>query len=160
MSGKRIAIVAILVASLIVASVAAVMFFKNYLNGNTYDIQLTKDKTIPSKGTFKLLFVGVYWDSAATNATTLIDWGILSPNDTKTVTLYVKNEGNGDGHFTFATSNWNPVNATTFIFATWNYNGAIVPKNTVVPIIFKIQISSAIQGIDSFTYDTLITAVV
>ena len=50
--------------------------------------------------------LGIYWDSACTNRTSSISWGILEPGSNRTVTVYIRNEGNTVVTLTETVQNW------------------------------------------------------
>jgi hypothetical protein len=125
--------------------------------GNTLSLVQTS-RTISNSGSVKGIGVGVYWDSACTNRTSSISWGVLEPNSDKTVTVYVKNEGNSVATLSKATQNWNPSTASSSMTLNWNYSGQTLSVNQVLQIKLTLAISSTISGITNFSFDILITA--
>lgn len=118
---------------------------------------LTSSKTISSSGTVKAINVGVYWDSACTNATSTINWGSIEPNTTVTTTVYVKNTGNTQMTLNMTYSGWSPSNAASYMTLSWNQEGVVVAPNAVVTAVLTLQVSSSITGISSFSFNVAIT---
>jgi len=114
--------------------------------------------TIPSVGTVKGIGVGVYWNSECTNRTSSIYWGLLEPGSNKTVTVYIRNEGNSGVTLSKVTQNWSPLTASDYITLDWNYAGQTLSVDQVLQTKLTLVVSSSISGITSFSFDTIITA--
>jgi hypothetical protein len=82
----------------------------------------------------------------------------LDPGSNKTVTVYVRNEGNSAATLSRATQNWNPSTASSYMTLTWNYAGQTLSVNQVLQIRLTLAVSSAVSGITSFSFDIVITA--
>ena len=113
--------------------------------------------TIPSKGTVRVIGVGIYWDSDCNNKVSSIDWGPAEPGSTKNVTIYIRNEGNTAVALSLNTTNWEPPASSKYITLNWNYNGQIIDPNEVIQITLTLEISSSISGIKNFNFDIIIT---
>jgi hypothetical protein len=111
-----------------------------------------------STGLIKALGVGVYWDNGCTNVVSSIDWGLLEPGSVKTVTVYVRNEGNAPIVLSLQTENWNPDGASSYMSLGWNYGGQQIDVNAVLPVTLSLSISPSIQGITSFSFTIIISA--
>ncbi len=117
-----------------------------------------KNRTINDHGRVKGIGVGVYWDSACTNATSSIDWGVLDPGSSNTVTFYVRNEGNSAATLSMATQNWNPSTASTYMSLYWDYKSQILNVNQPLQVKLTLSVSSTASGIADFTFDIIIVA--
>jgi len=115
-------------------------------------------KMIPSAGTVKGVGVGIYWNLGCTNQTSSISWGLLDPGSNKTVTVYIRNEGNAVVTLSKTTQNWSPPTASDYISLDWNYAGQTLNVNQVLQTKLTLVVSSSISGITSFSFDTIITA--
>jgi len=116
-------------------------------------------KKLSSTGTIQIQTtpgLGVYSDSWCTTESTSIAWGTLEPGETKTVTIYVKNEGNSATTLSLQTSNWNPSTAENFISLDWNYNNQPISVNNSVGITLTLSIDDNITGITNFDFDITI----
>jgi hypothetical protein len=119
---------------------------------------LQVSRTVPNSGSVKGVGVGVYWDSACTNQTSSINWGIFEPGSNKTVSIYVKNEGNTVVTLSKTVQNWNPVNAANYITLSWNYANQTLNVNQVLQVNLILAVSPSVSGITSFSFDTTIIA--
>jgi hypothetical protein len=115
-------------------------------------------RTISNSGAVKGIGVGVYWDSACTNRTSSINWGLLEPGSNKTMTVYIRNEGNSAATLSKATQNWNPTTASNYLTLNWNYASQALSVNQVLQTKLILVVASAISGITSFNFDITITA--
>jgi hypothetical protein len=125
--------------------------------GSTLSLVQTS-RTVTNAGAVKGIGVGVYWDSACTNTTSSINWGILDPGSNKTVTVYIRNEGNSVATLSKATQNWNPPTASSYVTLNWNYAGQTLSVNQVLQVKLTLIVSSTVSGITSFSFTLTITA--
>ncbi len=126
------------------------------LVSTTYAL-LTTQRTLHGNGTIKGVGIGIYWDPQCTNATSSIDWGLLEPGSLTNFTLYLKNEGNSALTLSMASDNWNPTNATNYVTLTWNREGQQISPDEVVGFVITLSVSENVQGISSFSFDTIIS---
>jgi hypothetical protein len=127
------------------------------LLGTTLSLVQTS-RTVSSAGSVKGIGVGIYWNYACTDRTSSIDWGLLDPGSNKTVTIYVRNEGNAVTTLSKAAQNWNPSTASSYMTLNWNYAGQTLSVNQVLQIKLTLVVSPTISGITSFSFDITITA--
>ena len=120
---------------------------------------VSNSRSIQSFGSVKAVNVGVYWDSGCTNVTSTVNWGMLSPGDSKNVTLYVRNDGNVAVKLSLTVQNWNPSNASNYMGLAWNREGQILGSGSVVAATLTLSVSSGISGITNFSFDIVITSV-
>jgi hypothetical protein len=112
---------------------------------------------IVGRGTVKTVGVGVFWDSNCTNPVSYIDWGMVEPGSLNNVTVYVRNQGNVVASISLATENWNPSTASNYLALTWNYKGQQLNPLEVVQVTLTLTVSSSVQGIESFSFDIIIS---
>ena len=115
-------------------------------------------RIISNVGSVKGIGVGIYWDSACTNQTSSINWGVLDPSSNKTVNVYVRNEGNVAATLSKTTQNWNPSNASSYMSLTWNYANQTLSVNQALQLSLTLVVSSSVTGIDNFSFDITIIA--
>jgi hypothetical protein len=82
-----------------------------------------------------------------------IDWGALEPGAQKSVTVYMRNEGNFPITVSMSASNWNPSAASTYISLTWDYNGQPINSGAYAQITLTLKVSADAAGIDGFSFD-------
>jgi hypothetical protein len=112
---------------------------------------------IESTATVKVIGVGIYQDELCNFLLTNISWGFLDPGDTENFTAYIKNESNVPISLIMYTENWQPQNATDFISFSWNYDGPSMPVESVIQVVFFLEISPEVEGITAFSFDLFIT---
>jgi len=110
-------------------------------------------------GTVKTLGVGVYWDSGCSQPVSSINWGMVEPGAVKTVTVYIKNEGNAPITLSLRTSNWNPPKVVDYISLSWNYNSQAINANQAIKVTLSLFVLPNIQGVSVFSFDVIIVAV-
>ena len=111
---------------------------------------------ISNQATIKAVGVDVYQDPALTLPLTEINWGILEPGEEKNHTAYIKNDSNVPITLILTTENWSPLNASSFIALTWDYDGQLVEVDGFVEVTFTLAVDPAISGIDAFSFDIVI----
>jgi hypothetical protein len=124
----------------------------------TVSSALQTSRTISNMGLVRGIGVGIYWDSACTNQTSSVNWGLLDPGSNKTVTIYVRNEGNVAATLSKTAQNWNPSSASTYITLNWNYAGQTLAVYQVLQVNLSLAVSPTISGITNFTFDITVTA--
>lgn len=114
--------------------------------------------TIPSHGNLKIEGMGIYDDRNCSVATTYLDWGTLEPGTTKTITLYIRNEGNQQATIFMTAENWNPAETTNYMHLNWNYSGETLDPKEVVEVTLTLSVSSTVENIVDFSFDVTIGA--
>jgi hypothetical protein len=114
------------------------------------------NKTLTNQGSVTAIGVGVYWNSNGTNPVSSFDWGMLDPGTNKTITCYIKNEGNNVVTLSMSASNWNPANAPTYLTLTWNLGGSTVNPGQIRTARFTLAVSASTSGITNFSFDITI----
>jgi len=139
-----IAIYALVVSVLLVASVFAVLTIQWSMRGT---------------GSIKGVGLGVYWDPECTNATSSLEFGLLAPGSSKIFDLYLRNEGDLDLTLNMTAENWDPAEATNYMTLTWNREGQQVSPDEVIGFVITLSVSEDIQGISSFSLDIIISGI-
>jgi hypothetical protein len=118
---------------------------------------LSVNQTISSTGAVTAINVGVYSDSTCTNELTSIDWGTISPGNSKDITIYLKNTGNAQITLSMTTTNWTPVSADGPVTLLWDKENAKLNPDQVATATLTLSISESINGIINFSFDIVIT---
>ena len=118
---------------------------------------LTVNQTLPSSGTVTAVNVGVYSNGGCTQNLTSINWGTISPNSSKTMTIYVKNTGNTPITLSMTKVNWNPASANGPITITWDRESTTLTAGQVSTATLTLSVSPSISGITNFDVDIVIT---
>ena len=144
--------IALEVSSIVILCTLAIAIFGTAL------ALLQNYKTVPNSASIKGVGVGVYWNSACTNQTSSIDWGMLESGTNKTVKVYIRNEGNAVVALSRTLQNWNPLIASNYVTVNWDYSGQTLSVNQVLQVNLMLAVSSTVSGITNFTFDITITA--
>ncbi|MCW4044355.1 MAG: hypothetical protein NWE94_02410 [Candidatus Bathyarchaeota archaeon] len=118
---------------------------------------LSVSQTVSSTGTVTAVNVGVYSDSQCTQTLTNINWGTISPGNSVTYTIYVKNTGNTPITLSMTKTGWNPANADGPITVTWNKEGTSLSAGQSTAATLTLTVSSGISGITTFSVNIVIT---
>jgi hypothetical protein len=113
-------------------------------------------RTVPSRGQIKSLNVSVYWNSACTNTTTSIDWGVLTPGTKISNAVYVRNEGNVPLKLSMIAQNWNPTSAASYLNLTWDLEAQSLNATATRAATLTLSVAANTAGLTSFTFDIII----
>jgi hypothetical protein len=97
--------------------------------------------------------IGVYWDQNCTKPATSVNWGVLSPGDNKTITLYIRNEDNASLTLTITTINWNPEKAKQYLTLSCKQNNTSIEPQKTIKIQLTLQVKQNTKDIEDFSFD-------
>lgn len=101
--------------------------------------------------------INAYWDQEGTNKTSVINWGVLDPSSKKSLTIYLRNEGNVPLTLSMSNAGWNPSTASTYLSLDWSYvNGQKVNPGEYIAVTVTLTVSADIAGITDFSFNTVI----
>ena len=136
------------------------VFLISILAATAYGV-ISSSKTVVTSGKITTVNVGVYKDSACTQAATSIDWGNLTAGTSANYTLYVKNIGNAKETLSMTTNGWSPSAASQYITVTWNLNGVAVNANQVSKATLTLTVSPDTAGsITTFSNNIVVTGTI
>jgi hypothetical protein len=145
LDGRLLAVAALAVTSAVLAGLTAAA--------------LLYQARIPASGTMKAVGLEVYEDSACTVRLEHVDWGLLAPGESKSVTFYVKSGSNVDAELFLTSESWEPTAAANFITVTWDCEGEVFAAGAVAAAELTLHVDAAISGVDGFSGEIVITAV-
>jgi len=116
----------------------------------------TSHVTIPSQGNITAIGVSVYWDPSCQNEVTFINWGNIDAGASRSVTFYVKNDGDMPVRLHMEAVNWEPANAENYLTLTWDRESYLLSEESVVSATLTLSVSSSTTEIDNFSFDILI----
>ena len=96
---------------------------------------------------------GIYWDKNCTKQVTSINWTTLTPGSAKSVTVYVKNLSNATCYLSVATTNWNPLNAPTYLKYSWTSTTSKIDAGKTLEVKQTLKVTPDITGISTFSFD-------
>jgi len=119
---------------------------------------LLASQTVPNVGNIKTIGVGVYWDSSCVSPVSSINWGTLASNSSKSITVYVKNNGTAAEILSMRAVNWTPATASSYISLSWDRENQTLNHTSSVAAVLTLSVSANIPAdITSFGFDTIIT---
>lgn len=142
------------VVGIAVASLVAYTLALGFLSPASSPLQ-TSSK-ISSGGAVKAIGVMAYSDADCTSKLVSIDWGVLEPGGNKSVTCFLRNEGNYAITVSLFTENWSPSNASEYITLGWDYGGQSISPSEILKVILSLSVSASIHDITDFTFDIII----
>jgi len=101
--------------------------------------------------------VGAYWDITTTKVCDIIDWGSLSPGQSKTITVYLKNTGKAPITGSFNLRGWNPPEAANYLSLEWDFGGGPLLPSRIRKISFTLTVSPDIHDITDFRFTIVVT---
>jgi hypothetical protein len=111
---------------------------------------------VSHNGTIETLNVGVFQDSACTQALSTLNWGTLKPGASANRTIYVKNTGNTALTLNMTVTTWNPSAAPSYITLTWNRQSFVLTQGNSVPALLVLSVSANVNGFTDFNCTTII----
>ena len=100
-------------------------------------------------------FMGVYWDKNCSKMVKSIDWGVLTPGETKEVLVYVRNEGNETCILILKPVSWNPSDASNYLSFTWSSEDKEIGAGEIINVTQSLTVSPNTMGISNFSFDII-----
>ena len=131
------------------------------VTGLTYKTYEAADPTIYRLNTSGIVTQGtgifiVSSDPTGLKEITSINWGQLSPGETKMIDIYLTNKGNAPIAFTISTSNWSPINGFESIEFIYTISTSPLGVGRFRKVPLSIHILPSIAGIVDFSFDILV----
>ncbi|MGA3192894.1 MAG: hypothetical protein ABSD73_10355, partial [Candidatus Bathyarchaeia archaeon] len=95
--------------------------------------------------------LGVYWDANRTTPVTSVNWGSLTVGATKSLTMYVQNQGSVSGILSVTEANWQANNNSNV--ATFSCQQPQILPGQTVQINPSLTVFSNASGISSFSFN-------
>lgn len=99
--------------------------------------------------------VGVYWNRNCGQKVYSIDWGNLSRGETKSVSVYVRNEGNEPFFLVLTPANWSPDETAYYLKLSWDCEDIRIEAGEVVKVTQFLYVSYHVRGISNFSFDII-----
>lgn len=109
--------------------------------------------TLPGMSTIKKVGVEVWWHNNCTNKVYLVDWGIIEPDESKTVQVYVESKSNVPLTLQVYTQAWVPSNATTYMTFTATPNNVTISPAHVIPVTLSLYADAMAPVGTSFNFE-------
>jgi hypothetical protein len=95
--------------------------------------------------------LGVYWDANCSTPVHSIDWGNMTAGGTKTITMYIRNEGNETFVLSVEAENWQAGNTSNV--ATFSSEEPKIGLGQTVQVNPSLTVLSNASGVSSFSFD-------
>lgn len=119
---------------------------------------LSRSVRIPALGLIEVLGLQVYADAECNVVLKSIDWGRLEPGGSASRAFYVRLTGNTPSTLGLTTDNFVPAGAQQYLALSWDYGGEGVNPAEVLQVTLTLNVDPSIAGIESFSFDIIITA--
>jgi hypothetical protein len=120
-------------------------------NPTTYNVHTT-GIVVQGSALFK-----VCMDPTGLQEVNAFSWGTLAPGMNTSVIFYIINIGTAPATFSFATSNWAPVGADTYIIFAYTINPAPLNPGQFRKVAFSLHVDPSITSITDFSFDVVVT---
>lgn len=90
--------------------------------------------------------------------TTEIDWGFIAVGETKSKVINIGNNGTVPITLSFNVSDWNPVEASNYLWVSWNYSDVVINPNDFIPVELYLHVFQNTTGITDFEFIITIIA--
>ncbi len=116
-------------------------------------------RAISSGGTISSMNVEIFNNNDCTQFCNNINWGALTPGDSITQTIYIRNSGNKPITVFMTTENWSPMNASTYLTLNWDKENTNLNPGQVTLASLTLTSESDINSLTDFDFDIIITGV-
>lgn len=99
-------------------------------------------KVVSNVSTVRLIGVNVWWNQNRTDAVSFIDWGLLEPNETKTLQVYVESKSVVSQMLRIYASDWSPVaaNVSDYVGFSAEPNNFVIEPSAVENVTLTLTI--------------------
>ena len=118
---------------------------------------LNASRNVDFNGTIATVNVEVYSNQACTQLCSTINVGSLSPDDTFTQTVYVKNTGSVPVTLTMTANNWNPAIANNYLTFSWNRQNYVLNGGSYIAATLTLTSASNADSLTTFGFTATIT---
>ena len=120
---------------------------------------LTISQTIPSSGTVTIISspnIAVFSNSQCTQTLSSVDWGSITPGESVSKTIYIKNTGDVPLTLTMSPEDWSPSAASNSMDLTWNKQSSTLAVGQTTSAVLTLSVDSDITGITTFSVNIVI----
>ena len=101
--------------------------------------------------------IDIFSDSACTQPLSSVTWGEIEAGRSVNRIIYIRNSGDEGVTLSLLTDNWSPSGVDNYLQLSWNYNGNTLTSGVVLEVTLTLAVSSSTIGVDSFSFDIIIT---
>jgi hypothetical protein len=165
-SRKTILLIIVVVLVTLVFNFLVASWFNNGANNNGNNG--VNDQTVPTTGTLYVSGLEIFGGDIESNSgNDFIDWGELSPGDSKNASFYVQSTSGVDVLLGLNVTGWTPAGIENYITISWDYNGTLLSLGQEALLVtVNLDVSSSGEFIDfivanevtSFDFDITVSA--
>jgi hypothetical protein len=100
--------------------------------------------------------LGAYWDADCSVRVISIDWGNMTPGQTRNITFYIKNEGLTPIFLSAIDKNWSPSAAQNYILFIFDSDDQKVEPNEIRNVACSLTVSPQIADVTNYSFDVLL----
>jgi hypothetical protein len=140
------------------AAIIAIILVAVALTATTYGA-ISVNKSLSTNGSVTVTAnLGLYSDSGCNTPLSAIDWGTITPGNSITRTVYVKNTGTGTSlALSLSTNTWNPTTADGPITISWDKESTRLTPGQSTTAVITLTSSSSIVDVTTFSVQILIS---
>ena len=118
-------------------------------------------RTVSNTGEVKGIGVSLYQNRECTISLSSIPWGFIEPGETNDYIMYARNEGDYNMYLTLDIDDdsWIPTEASNYLVLSWDYDNSTIIPDDVVEITLSLYCDPSVTGIDTFSFDIIITGI-
>jgi len=143
----------------LIALAATGLFFTILSSSTIISASVLSTRSLSSGGTITSLNVEIYSNIECTQTCSNINWGTLSPGESTSQTIYIKNSSNKPIMLYMTIENWIPTSANTYMDLTWDKEGTILDPDQVTPSSLTLTTDSDTGSLTDFNFEIIITGV-
>jgi hypothetical protein len=140
-------------ASLIALIIVAILVIVPFIETNQVQASAGSSNVRTSS-----IAIKIYSDSACKKSVTSLNWGSLNVGSSKSIILYIRNEGKTNARLAMTSTNWSPANAPNYMKITWNYYNKILNPWSSVKLTLLLATAQNTPSMTNFSCDIIITA--
>ncbi|MFC1803136.1 hypothetical protein ACFL0D_04115 [Thermoproteota archaeon] len=100
--------------------------------------------------------IDIYKDLECTELMSTVDWGEIEAGGTSYLQLYVKNNGDANVIISLQTENWDSQIAENNMELSWDYNGAAIQPEQILPVTLTLSVDEDCPELTNFGFDIVI----
>jgi hypothetical protein len=143
----------------LIALVATGLFFTILSSSTIISAVEVSSRSISSGGSIVSMNVEIFSNIDLTQTCSNINWGILTPGETVSQTIYIKNNGNKAITLSMTTENWSPANASTYMSLSWNQESTSLDPGQATPASLTLATAADISSISDFDFNIIIIGI-
>jgi hypothetical protein len=101
--------------------------------------------------------LGIYRDQNCLSKVSSIDWGSLTPGESRNAKVYVRNESNQTLFLSVTPQNWNPVSASNCLCFSWTIGNSKMEKGEIAEVTLILYVSLYASGVTTFSFEIIFT---